>query len=92
MKIKVRAFGDLMSLLGNESIVELENDARLKHLILKLVEKIDSPRKNFLRRYDVSEPNLVILLNGRNINALEKLETPLKDGDVVVIFPLVGGG
>lgn len=33
-----------------------------------------------------------ILINGRAINLLEGLSTPLKDGDVIAIFPPVSGG
>lgn len=33
-----------------------------------------------------------ILVNGRGINLLEGLNTPLKNGDVVAIFPPVSGG
>jgi len=92
MKIKVRAFGDLMAPLGSESIVELEENASLGDVLYKLAEKMGRPRKGFLGRYDVTESDLVILLNGLNIRTLRKLETPLKDGDVVTLLPpLVGG-
>jgi len=92
MKIKVRAFGELMAILGNELIVELQDDAKLLDLFRRLAEKTGRPRKGFLGRYDVTGPDLVTLLNGRNIRTLKKLETPLKDGDVVTLFPpLVGG-
>jgi molybdopterin synthase sulfur carrier subunit len=91
MKIKIRAFGDLMPLLGKESVVELETHAKLKDLISKLA-KVSNSEKGYTGSYNMGEENLVILLNGRNIHALKKLETPLKDGDVVTIFPpLVGG-
>ncbi|GAJ22964.1 unnamed protein product, partial [marine sediment metagenome] len=33
-----------------------------------------------------------ILVNGRGLDLLQKLDTPLKDGDVVAIFPPVAGG
>ena len=33
-----------------------------------------------------------ILVNGRGINLLKGLNTPLKNGDVVAIFPPVSGG
>jgi len=33
-----------------------------------------------------------ILVNGRGINLLEGLDTSLKNGDVVAIFPPVSGG
>jgi len=92
MKVKVTAFGELIALLGNESTVELEADASVKDLVSKIAERIGSPRKNFLGNYDVTGRYLVILLNGHNINALNKLETTLKDGDVVTLLPPVVGG
>ena len=92
MKIRIRAFGDLMPLLGNESIIELEPGAQLKELVSILAEKTRSPRKDFIANYDVTGQNLVILLNGRNIHTLKKLETILKDDDVITLLPpLVGG-
>jgi molybdopterin synthase sulfur carrier subunit len=33
-----------------------------------------------------------ILVNGRGLNLPYELDTPLKDGDVVAIFPPVSGG
>jgi len=81
-----------MQLLGNESIIELEDRASLRDLVSILAEKTRSPRKDFIANYDVMGQDLVILINGRNIHALKKLETPLKDGDVVTLLPpLVGG-
>jgi len=34
----------------------------------------------------------IILVNGHNILHLEKLATPVKDGDIVALFPPGGGG
>lgn len=92
MKVKVRAFGDLTAYLGNESIIELEDNAELKNLISKLMERIGNRKKDFLRHYEVSSSDLAILLNGRNIKTMKKLDTPLKDRDVVTLLPLVPGG
>lgn len=92
MKIKVRAFGDLISLLGSESTIELETDAIFKDLISKLTEKTDSSREGLLEGYEVTGSGLVLLLNGRNIHALKKLQTPLKDGDLVTLLPPAAGG
>ncbi len=36
--------------------------------------------------------NVKILLNGQNIVFLQGTATKLKDGDVIAIFPPVGGG
>ncbi len=92
MKVRVRAFGDLMTPLKDESTVELETNARLGDLVSKLAEKAGSVGKGFLGRYDVMGSDLVILLNGRNIHTLQKLETQLKDGDVVTLLPPAVGG
>jgi len=34
----------------------------------------------------------IILVNGRNVEHLEGKDTPLKESDVVCIFPMVAGG
>ena len=36
--------------------------------------------------------NVAILVNGRHYTALDGLETPLKSGDEISIFPPLGGG
>jgi len=92
MKVKVRAFGRLIDVLGDEIYVELEPNARVKDLLAKLKEKILSLEEEALTRYERGEPELTILLNGRNIHTLKKLQTPLKDGDLVVLLPPVIGG
>jgi len=35
---------------------------------------------------------LIIMINGRHIVHVGGLDAPVKDGDVVSIFPLIGGG
>lgn len=38
------------------------------------------------------KPNILIFKNGVTIHALKGLETELGDGDVINIFPFIGGG
>ena len=91
MRVKVRLFGDLMALLGDELIIEFEDEVRVKDLFMKLMERTGSSRKNFLGHYNIVK-DLEVLLNGRNIKALNGFETQLKEGDTLVLFPpLVGG-
>jgi len=52
----------------------------------KLVEQLYEPDTRRLRE------TVHILINGRAINLLEGLNTPLKDGDIIAIFPPVSGG
>jgi molybdopterin synthase sulfur carrier subunit len=37
-------------------------------------------------------PNLIIMVNGRHIVHLGGINTPLKDDDIIQIFPKVAGG
>ncbi|MCX6564726.1 MAG: MoaD family protein [Candidatus Aminicenantes bacterium] len=41
---------------------------------------------------DELQPHLVVMINGAALQASTGLETALKGGDVVAIFPLMGGG
>jgi len=92
MKVKVRAFGRLIDLIGSEVYVELKPNAKVKDLLSKLREKSLSLKEDALKRYERNEPELTILLNGRNIYTLKSLQTPLKEGDVVVLLsPVIGG-
>jgi len=95
MRIKVRAFGDLIPLLGDEIIIELSENARINDLMSKIGEKISGFKEKIksLSNYQgVTDFGFVILLNGLNINLLEGGKTKLKDGDVVTLIPPVAGG
>jgi MoaD family protein len=38
------------------------------------------------------KPHLVVMLNGVPIQSLKGLSTPLAPGDILAIFPIMGGG
>ena len=38
------------------------------------------------------KPYLKVMVNGRGIEVLDGIDTPVEDGDDLVIFPPVGGG
>ncbi|MEM1607312.1 MAG: MoaD/ThiS family protein [Candidatus Bathyarchaeia archaeon] len=95
MKVKVRAFGELTSILGGEMTIELDEGANISDLI----SKISGEKSGFKEKMEhlssqrgVTDFSLTILLNGLNINLLEGAKTRLKDGDIVVILPPVAGG
>ncbi len=95
MKVKVRAFGDLVPLLGSELTIELEEEAEISDLIQKISEKTEGFREKIeglSKRRGITDSGLVILLNGRNINLLNGEKTPLKDDDVVTFLPPAAGG
>mgnify|MGYP000657403878 CR=1 FL=1 len=95
MKIKIRVFGDLIPILGNELTVELEDGAKISSLIQEISKRIEGfgeKIEDISKRRGITDSNLVILLNGRNIKHLDGAETPLKDNDVVTFLPPAAGG
>jgi MoaD family protein len=92
VKVKVKALGHLAASLENEKIVELENKATISDLLSMLKEKTAVVQKEALFRFDRTEPELTILLNGQNVQTLDGLKTTLKDGDLILLLPAVHGG
>lgn len=90
LKVKVRALGDLIRLMGNEIIVDLKDNARLEDLISKLTLRTRAFRKGYVGPYRAGS-DLIVLVNGRNVNTLKE-PFPLNNGDVVTLIPPFVGG
>ncbi len=80
--------------LGIRNIdVEIEKEIKLSDL-LYLAEK--KANKKFVHKLIDNNGNLlssaIILVNGKNVHHLQKLETVIKDGDELALFPPGGGG
>ena len=91
MNIEVLFFGDLRRLAATrQRVITMTEGTQLTHLIERLVkeyggvfeEQINSTLNSALR----------ILINGREYEILDGMETPLKDEDVVVFLPIIVGG
>ena len=92
MKVVVRAFGEIKRALGGKLTVELRNSAKIRDLILKLGGRAGDSGRSFLGGYKLEDSALVVLVNGRNIHALDGIDTSLKDGDFVTFMPVLVGG
>ncbi|MBS7633930.1 MoaD/ThiS family protein [Candidatus Bathyarchaeota archaeon] len=94
--MEVRVFGDLIDFLGSSKLtIELGEGAKVADLISKMAEVKAGFREKMevlSRRRGATDYGLTILVNGKNINVLNGLETQLKDGDTVVFLPPVAGG
>ncbi|MEM0358742.1 MAG: ubiquitin-like small modifier protein 1 [Candidatus Hadarchaeales archaeon] len=89
--VKVKFFAKFRELAGGEEMeVEAEN---VRSLLLILKEKREGLGKALLEEGGKDLKKTVkVLVNGREVRWLKGLDTPLKKGDVVYLFPPVGGG
>jgi len=92
MKVRVRFFATFRELFGGgEKEVELEDGSTIQELLNLLCDSRQR-RRGMSDRSDKLRPYIKILKNGRSIQFLGGIHTELDDGDVVAIFPPVGGG
>jgi MoaD family protein len=92
MKVLVRVFADLAPIIGRRHSLELEEGATVGSLASLLAKNAGQKRRGYLGRYRIIGGDLAILVNGRNIDFLKRLETPLGDGDEIVFMPPGAGG
>ena len=76
---------------------QLALDSRENLSVRKIISEITEERPDLKRslidqQFQDPRLNALILVNGREISALDGLETNLKDGDEVVLVPVVHGG
>jgi molybdopterin synthase sulfur carrier subunit len=94
MSVRIRLFGLLRKAYGkNEVLIEFSGGLMLKDLIYKMAEESPSLKRVLIDPELMDpRPNTVILVNGIEVGALNGLETEIKDGDEVVLIPVVHGG
>ena len=94
MKIGVKFFTTLREITGKkEEDVESSNTITVTELLTQLSKKYGIEFTDYIydEKGDV-RTHIQILINGRSIDVFQGFETKLKEGDVIAIFPPVGGG
>jgi len=65
----------------------------LREIIKKITEELPQIARAVVDpELEDPRPNTLILVNGKEISVLDGLETMLKDGDEVVLVPVIHGG
>ena len=89
-------FYSLLRLLLKREKFELpvsDKNENIGQLLQRLQQQIPTP---FLQKLLDEQGEMIlgtiIMLNRRNIHHLQKLETPVQDGDVIALFPPGAGG
>lgn len=95
MKATVKFFGVLRKTVGKKQVsVEIKRNTKLKDIIQSLTDKT-SNLKQLLIDPELGDirPNAIVLLNGKELSALDKgLGTRVHEDDEIVLIPVVHGG
>jgi molybdopterin synthase sulfur carrier subunit len=96
LKVTVDYLGSIKQTLGLKQAeqVELKEDASVSDLLSLLAEKHGDPFKKAVyepKGLDL-KPHHILSVNGLLLNQLDGIETKLKDGDHIILMPVVTGG
>jgi MoaD family protein len=94
MKVQVKFFTSLREITGKKvDTLELQAAITVDELVTMLSRKYGKEfRKYIYNKKGEIQEFLSFLVNGKNINNMQGLDTKLKDRDIVAILPPVGGG
>ena len=96
MKIVVKSFLTLRKVMDGQASLEIEaEELTIRQLLEKLCNRFGENLRNMIFDPEAQKEsqNIKILINGRHFRHLpEELDSQLKDGDEVCIFPLMAGG
>ncbi|MEM2994661.1 MAG: MoaD/ThiS family protein [Candidatus Bathyarchaeia archaeon] len=96
MKVKVEYLGHVRNLIGSERIEEVEigDEASVADLLAVLSKRYGEPFKKAIYQSGSADvkPNYIITVNGYLLNQLNGVKTKLKNGDRIVLLPIVSGG
>ena len=95
INITIRTIIGLKKILGQDTIeFPLPEGTTVKSLVDLMVAKWGARLASFFSDVERNRPlpKIRILVNGRDIGFLNGMETELRDGDEVLLLPLVGGG
>ena len=96
LRVTVDYLGHIKQSLGVQQTetVQLKDEALVCDLLSLLAEKHGEPFRKAVyepKGLDM-KPHYILSVNGLLLNQLKGLETKLKDGDRVVLMPVVTGG
>jgi molybdopterin synthase sulfur carrier subunit len=91
--MRVRIFGTLRQFAGAKAVqVDVEAGDTVRTLLHKLTVENRVLREKILDDTGNLRPSIHVLVNGRSTRYLDGLDSILAQGDLVALFPAVGGG
>lgn len=92
MEVNVRIFGSVAEAVGGSHSLELNENSTIDNLLNTIADKSGQLRRGYLGEFKIGGTDLTVILNGKNIEILNGLDTILSEKDDVVIMPFVFGG
>ena len=94
MRIEVRSILKLKEALGGDHSIEVPEGTTVEGLLVSLLEARGEALSSHLfdPNTNLLFPYVRIMVNGQTIRFLNGLETKLREGDEVLLLPLVAGG
>lgn len=92
--VKIKLLGVFRGISGESEVTLRPKRATVRGAIEMLTESLPQKARGLLidRYLNDPRPNVLFLLNGKEISVLEGLETSIKDRDELMIIPVAHGG
>ena len=94
MAVIVKFIGALRHVSGaGELALNCKDNFSIRELMRQVTEEVPALTRSLIdQQLEEPTPNVLILVNGKEISVLNGLETTLQNGDEVVLVPVVHGG
>ncbi len=93
MRIVFKPFGPLRAVCGSSEIpLEFDGNVTVGDVVRKLIDIYGHRLAELILSGNQLSGNLIVMVNKRDVNTLQGMETVVRDGDEVAILPHVQGG
>lgn len=90
--VTVKSFATLREVMDARIQMDLPKGATIRLLLKELTGRYDGLYDLIFAAPETLRDFVNILKNGRNVEFLGRLDTPLDDGDLIALFPPAAGG
>ncbi|HNX17936.1 MAG TPA: MoaD/ThiS family protein [Methanoregula sp.] len=92
ISITVKSFATLREVMDSQITIDIVAGSTIRTLLVELSLRYNGLNDLLFSRPGVLKDLVNILKNGRNIQYLAGLDTPLDNGDLIALFPPAAGG